>query len=467
MLSRLKSVFILSTALLLLSSFIPVGRTYAVADEVSSPVIPGESTFFSTAYVEEGSTYNTESDGDLWPSAWSDDDNLYLANGDGDGWTPFNGIYDIAFSKITSGHPDTRNLTGERVSQEMGQVWSTAKCSDGSPAYNRKPTGLTSKGGVLLMAVQDLNRCPAGLKFYEPMFNDAPNATVLKSTDKGVTWATSGSSPMFSDHQFTTIFFLDWGKDGVDNKPNSSMDDYIYAYGMDYNWRDSFSDSVQDPTKLFLARISAADDVQDLNKWQFWTGGLNDEEESWSNPGDISAKRPVLQDDRRVYNNVLAGFPSGDIRDMTTISQGSVTYNRALDRFIYLSWTEYTFEFYESPMPWGPWKRFLSKDFGAYPWANGKNGGYTTVMPSKYISEDGKQMWFNANSFMGNVNNYHFSLRKLNVTPYNANLTPNNVKSNTDNLAMTGENKTPSSGASVHQGKPFTLIDGDKTGVSG
>lgn len=472
MLYRFKSVLIVSMAFLMISSFIPAGRTYADISESPSPVIPEESTFFSTAFVEEGSTYNTASDGDLWPSAWSDDDNLYLANGDGDGWTsydnpatPYNDLFDIAFSKITSGHPDTRNLTGERVSQEMGQVWSNATCSatDTSPAYNRKPTGLTSSGGVLWMAVQDLNRCPAGVKFYEPMFNDAPNATILKSDDKGVTWTWDTQNAMFPNHEFTTIFFLDWGKDGVDNKPNSDMDDYIYAYGMDYNWRDSFSDTVPDPTKLFLARILATDNVQDLSKWQFWTGGLKGGKESWSNPGDFSARKPVLQDDRKVYSNVVDNFPAGEIKDMTTISQGSVTYNKALDRFIYLSWTEYTFEFYESPTPWGPWKRFISKDMGVYPWAVGKNGGYTTVMPSKYISEDGEQMWFNANSFMGNVNNYNYSLRKLHVTPYHASLTPDNAKNNTDNLAMTGENRTPISGASVHQGKPFAFIDGDKT----
>lgn len=463
MLYRLKSVFSFSLALLIFASFIPVSGLHASAADATGPVIPEESTFFATAMIDEGSTYNTASDGDLWPSAWSDDDNLYLANGDGDGWTSSNAFYDIAFNKITGGHPDTRNLTGERVNQNMGQVWSTETCSDGTPAYNRKPTGLTSRSGVLWLAVQDLNRCAAGVKFYEPMFNDAPNATILKSNDKGITWETSGTSPMFSNHQFTTIFFLDWGKDGVDNKPNSTMDDYIYAYGMDYNWRDSFSDTVQDPTKLFLARIQAGDNVQDLSKWQFWTGGLRGGTESWSNPGDISAKKPVLQDDRRLYSDVTANFPKDDIKDMTPLSQGSVTYNRALDRFIYLSWTEYTFEFYEAPAPWGPWKRFLSKDFGAYPWADGKNGGYTTVMPSKYISEDGKQMWFNANSFMGAVNNYNFSLRKLYVTPYDDSLTPANATSNTDNLAQTGASKTPIFGASVHQGKAFVFIDGDKT----
>jgi hypothetical protein len=430
--------------------------------ESAAMTVPEESTFFATAFVEEGSIYNTPSDGDLWPSAWSDDGYLYLANGDGWGWTN-QGWSDIVVSRITGGHPDLGNLTGNRISAGMGPVWSGETCADGSPKYNRKPTGMTSVEGVLYMVVQDLNRCP-GLRFYGPSFNDAPNATILKSVDKGTTWTWNPAAPMFSNHQFTTIFFLDWGQDGVDNKPGSDWDDYVYAYGLDYNWRDSFSDSVPDPTKLYLARIHRSADLQDLSNWQFWTGGLDGGTPSWSAYGDIGAKQPVLQDDSRVYRQVTANFPGGDIRDMTVISQGSVTYNRALDRFIYLSWTEYTFEFYEAPAPWGPWKKFLSKDFGPYnsPWKTGKNGGYATVMPSKYISSDGLRMWFNANSFEGPVNNYNFSLRKLYVTVHDPNLTPDNAKDDAANLAQIGEAKTPVAGASFHQGNPWALNDGVK-----
>lgn len=460
--SRRVLLMIVLGLLLGASAMIEQTENRADASE-STMIVPEESTFFATAFVEEGSIYNTNSDGDLWPSAWSNDGYLYLANGDGWGWTN-QGWADIAFSRITSGHPDSKNLIGNRISAGMGRVWNTSLCPDNTPRYNRKPTGLTSAGGTLWMAVEDLNRCP-GARFYGPSFNDAPNATILKSTDKGVTWSWDNTAPMFNNNQFTTIFFLDWGQDGVDNKPGSTWDDYIYAYGMDHNWRDSFSDTVTDPTKLYLARIHASENVQDLSKWQFWTGGLSGGAESWSAYGDITAKQPVLQDDSRVYQNLTGNFPNNDIKDMTKISQGGVTYNRALDRFIYLSWTEYTFEFYEAPAPWGPWKRFLSKDFGPYnsPWTLAKNGGYTTVMPSKYISNDGLQMWFNANTFEGPVNNYNFSLRKLHVTLHDASLLPTNARSNTANLAQIGDAKTPISGSAFHQGNPWALNDGNKT----
>ncbi|HEY0828148.1 MAG TPA: hypothetical protein VGE40_08635 [Bacilli bacterium] len=436
---------------MLVFSILLVGQAYAV--------VPAESTFFATTFVEEGDKYNTKSDGDLWPSAWSTDDYLYIANGDGKGFNTTSGTWkDIVFNKITSGHPDSANLAGTRIKDSMGTVWNTTKCSDNSAAYNRKPTGLTSRGGTLWMAVQDLNRCPGG-----PAFNDAPNATILKSTDKGVTWTWNTSTPMFPNYVFTTIYFLDWGKDGVDNDPNTTWDNYIYAYATDYNWRDSFNNAVTDPTKLYLARILATDNVQDISKWQFWTGGLSGGTESWSTGGNIGAKMPIMQDDSRVYQTVTAGFDSADIKDMTIISQGSVTYNRAMNRYIYLSWSEYTFEFYEAPAPWGPWKKFLSKDFGSYnsPWTDTKNGGYTTVMPSKYISADGKKMWLNANTFMsGSVTNYKFSLRPLWVTKYDSTLTPSNARSSTNNLAVNGQDKTPMARNSFHQGNPWALNDG-------
>ena len=46
-----------------------------------------ESTFFSTAAVEEHASVVSASDGDLWPSCWGADNHLYAANGDGRGFS--------------------------------------------------------------------------------------------------------------------------------------------------------------------------------------------------------------------------------------------------------------------------------------------------------------------------------------------------------------------------------------------
>ncbi|HET7081632.1 MAG TPA: DUF4185 domain-containing protein [Chloroflexia bacterium] len=430
--------------LLVLGGVIVAGGAVAVAawrnQAGGTDVVPAESTFFSTAAVEETSTYNTDSDGDLWPVAWSDDDYLYGANGDGKGFDLGAQWADIVVNRI-AGDPAARDVTGTRLASgdQVGQVWS-------DPAkYNRKPTGLISVGGVLYLAVQDLRSEQGNVTF-----NDVPAATIVKSTDKGKTWTWDKTKPMFDQYLFTTIMFLDYGKDGA----NNTFDTYVYAYGLDNNWRDSFSDTVPDPTKLFLARVPK-DGIQDRQRWEFYAGDLAGQAK-WT--ADIKARQPVLQDDRRVYPKTLAGAAPNN---MTVISQGSIVYNKPLNRYIYTSWTEYTFEFYEAPAPWGPWRRFLSKDFGTYPWFQSVHGGYGTVIPSKFISADGRDMWFNSNTFVGGIKNYSLSFRKLHVTPYVATMPAN--APGADNLALPdhGQDVTPISRARFRFGRDASLNNGD------
>lgn len=233
--------------------------SYFQKEKNSSEIVPEKSSFFQSASIEDSDTFNSQSQGDLWASCWSDDDNLYAANGDGDGFTvetpnivntpPNPGSYlikDIAISKI-NGSPG--NLTGETVSSGdgVGQIWNNPA------AYNRKPTGMACVDGDLYLAVQDLNKD----------FNDVPSATIVKSTDKGKTWTWDKTKPMFDDHTFTTIMFLDYGKDNA-----HAIDDYVYAYGLDHNWRDSFTNRVEDPTKLYLARVSKAN-ILERSSWSF------------------------------------------------------------------------------------------------------------------------------------------------------------------------------------------------------
>jgi hypothetical protein len=263
---------------------------------------------------------------------------------------------------------------------------------------------------------------------------------------------------MFDDHVFTTVMFLDYGRDGADN----IFDSYVYAYGLDHNWRDSFSDAVPDPDKLYLARMPQ-DGIQDVLKWEFYTGDLNGNP-SWSAPGDIRERRPVLQDARRRYQATIT--PSQP-DSLSVISQGGIVYNKGLNRYIYTSWTEFTFEFYESPTPWGPWKLFHSKDFGGYPWTELSYGGYATVAPSKFISSDGTEMWVSSSTFVGGLQHYAFSLRRLWLTPYQE-TAPSNHKS-TENLADAVDPRevSPISAASVRYGKITSLNDGKKAETNG
>jgi hypothetical protein len=413
----------------------------ATAENASESWTDPTSAAFSTAAVDDRSPVRTDSGGDLWANCWADDGNLYAANGDGRGFGEPPG-FDIAVSRVV-GTPDT-GITGERLAaaDDLGPIW-------GDPAqYNRKPTGMVCVDGdgdgqdELYLAIQDLRLPPC-----PPCFNDAPNASISRSDDYGETWEAT-SEPMFTDHRFTTIFFLDYGQSGEHVSvlgPDASR--YVYAYGLDWNWRDSFSDTVPDPTRLYFGRVPK-DAIQNRSEWEFFAGTDRRGRPTWTQ--SMSERVPVLQDERRVYPTLRGD----DINNMTVLSQGSVVYNEPLDRYIYTSWTEYTFEFYEAPEPWGPWTLFMRKDFGGYPWfgesddpacAGPKNGGYATVVPSKFISADGRRMWLQSDWWVGvgcGENNYQFTLRELSVEPRRHTVATNQPDP-ANNLAIMGKGVTP------------------------
>lgn len=418
------------------------------------------SRIFSTVDIEYSASIRTASDGDLWPTTWADDGHLYTANGDGTGFlavpapastegstSAANPWADIVVNRI-EGVPET-GITGARLAAgaAVGPVWT-------DPAhYNRKPTGIVAVDGngdgvdELYLAVQDL-------RYGDDGFDDVPAASISRSDDHGATWHPT-ATPMFTNYIFTTVFFLDYGQ----SNRHSIDPGYVYAYGLDNNWRDSFSDTVPDPVDLYLARVPVGA-IQDRDAWQFFTG-LADSQPQWS----ATDRTPVLTDTRRVYPvlNVEG------VSNMSVMSQGGVVYNKPLDRYIYTSWTEYTYEFYEAPQPWGPWKLFAHKDFGPYPWwgpgntTGPKQGGYATTIPSKFISDDGLTMWVQSNWFVSAATpeerTYHFSLRKMRVTPATTQ-PPANTPDPTRNLAA------PDTGAvaldkTSHYGHLGHLNDGD------
>lgn len=411
---------------------------------------------FGTVSLEAGASVGSASDGDLWPTAWADDGHLYTANGDGAGFAaePFS---DIAVSRI-EGDPGT-GLTGERLAAErdVSPVW-------GDPGqFNCKPTGMVAVDGngdgrdELYLAVQDL---PYGIG--PGTFDHAPNASIVASTDYGHTWHATGE-PMFTDHVFTTIMFLDFGQS---NSGASVLGDdaagFVYAYGLDGNWRTSYAGVVPDPVDLFLAR-APIDAIQERAAWQFYAGPSADGHPLWST---IEEKQPVLTDTRRLYEGVAE--PSG--RAQSVIAQGGVVYNAPLQRYLYTSWTEFTFQFYVADQPWGRWTLFHQHDFGPFPWIGPdgyrpRHGGYATTIPSKFISANGKDMWLQSNWFIRpdarTGKSYHYSLRRLEVQP----LTGDDATNPADGAANLAR---PETGAVVvaahcHTGHPEVLNDGNHT----
>jgi hypothetical protein len=387
-------------------------------------VIPPQSTFFATAAEESYSTYQMTGDGDLWPSCWAGDGNLYAANGDGTAFTGGSKRFDMAVSRIAGMPP---YLTGSTLATNVGTNWSGA-------SYNRKPTGMVCVHHDIYLAFQNLNR---------KNFNDAPAASVGRSTDHGLSWTWNARTPMFDNHVFTTIFFLDYGRNYA-----HAIDHYVYTYGLDNNWRAQ--------QKLFLARVPSTS-ILNRSAWRFFTGTNGSGSPTWS--PDITAKKPVLEDDRVLYPRV---FGKMCCPDEAVIGQGGVTYDAPLQRYIFTSWTYATHQFYEAPRPWGPWKLFLSHDFGPLQ-GLGNRGMYGTSIPSKFISADGKTL-----SVQSNVccrgNDYTFSLRKLYLQPFTP-TTPANGRNGSKDLAITGRavaiSKSTRSGRLCGSGCFDSLLYGD------
>ncbi|OJX95409.1 uncharacterized protein DUF4185 [Salana multivorans] len=362
------------------------------------------------AHVDQAASVLTESDGDLWPAAWADDDALYTACGDGTGFARHD-WRDIVVNRVT-GTP-REGLRGERLSagDAVAPAWDPER-------FNRKPTGMVAVDGdgdgrdELYLAVQDL-RCGAG----PDTFNEAPTATVCRSDDRGLTW-TWPAQPLFTDHVFTTVMFLDLGR-------SNGGSEWVYAYGIDGNWRTSFSHVVPDPTQLFLARVRA-DAIQDRAAWEFVAGTEPDGADGGLRPvwsSDVARRVPVLEDTRRFYPTPALGFSACDF---TCIAQGGVVWNAGLGRYLYSTWSEYTFEFFEAPAPWGPWRLLHSHDFGHFPWHGprsplAKHGGYAPTMPSRFISDDGREMWLQSNWFVPASSRggraYCFGLRRVRFDP--------------------------------------------------
>jgi Domain of unknown function (DUF4185) len=383
----------------------------------SSATSAGGSTFFATAAEESFSTYQLYSDGDLWPSCWADDGNLYAVNGDGTAFTHATSRYDMAVSLIRGMPPA---LTGRTIATDVGSNWSGRN-------YNRKPTGMLCIRGAIYLAFQNLSL----------NFMDVPAASIAKSTDHGKTWTWDKTVPMFGTpaqpdgplaYQFTTIFFLDYGKNS-----RSAIDSYVYAYGLDKNWRSQQA--------MYLARVPAKS-VQTRSAWEFYEGADSADNPLWSR--DITRKAAVLTDERLLYTAMLAANAKTCEDSHKVIGQGGVVYDAPLKRYIFASWSCATHEFYEAPNPWGPWRHFLSTDFG--PLKTAKNyGQYGTSIPSKFISADGRTMYLQSNVW---GHSYAFALRKLFLQPY-VSASPANGSSDA-NLALAQGTRAISK--SIHYG---------------
>ncbi len=292
------------------------------------------------------------SEGDEWAPTWADDGNLYTGNDDGSNFGGI-GVRSMAFGKLVGDDP--RNLRGTTVN-DMGGYGSEPQRPDRG---NWKTMNSYCVDGMLYMFV---TRC-----LYPEQSGDAnhrhvfKNSSIIKSTDKGVTWTRSAeesyNKPMFPGLAFGAPYFVWYGQNGAADVDNA--DKYVYAVSSNGHFEDGDYYILGRVSRRTLAELDAVD-------WQFHTGGDGMEDGNWKS--DVEKAKPILQ-------------------DPLNCSMTGMTYIPAFGRYVMVVWHYTTYnlrtdprtinEYYEAPRPWGPWTKFKTVN-------TEKLGWYVPVIGQKF-----------------------------------------------------------------------------------
>jgi hypothetical protein len=222
--------------------------------------------------------------GDTWVAAWADDDRLYTPSDDTDGFHKA-AHANIVFNRLDG--PDPQRLTGLTVNpmKEYGKA-----TEEGPDQCSWKSSGCTFVDGALYWVVA---RHCYGEKSGDPRRRQtAQNASIIKSTDYGLTWTRSAMEnyqhPMFPGRRFATPYFIEYGRNraDVDGAPT-----YVYAVSNNGFW-DCGDDMILGRVlRSKLSALSGAD-------WEFFTGGDGMLPSAWTHKADTA--KPLIQQPGRL-----------------------------------------------------------------------------------------------------------------------------------------------------------------------
>ncbi len=318
-----------AAAVLLVSCASPaLADSHAALPKPSTPILD----------VQLGTPTYFDYGGDSWDPTWAQDDDLYAAVNDGAGFGTVE--QNIAFNQIISGS-DPLTLTG-RLQSSMDE-YGAMNAPIAADGRNWKSGGSIAINGVLYMSIGMDRYVDADYGGRQTRIN----SSIIKSSDRGVLWSRpmkqNRDSPMFPGMRFATPFFIHFGKEyaaaTVDNAGR-----YVYATSNNGFWDNGDNYILGRVSRSKIGDLKAAD-------WTFYKGGDGMRDSSWSK--DMSRAALIID----------APGQCGET---------GVTYLPALNRYVMVSWyypggtghagkiesTE--FAFYESPKPWGPWKRIKS-----------------------------------------------------------------------------------------------------------
>ena len=366
-------------------------------------------------------THYDSAAGDTWYNTWGNDSEVYATSDDAssfsggcnNNWT-FNELSGDDPSQLTS--PYHNCMTG------YASASNTEGYADGA---TWKTDGVLSVAGTIYVAVA---RQVDGFGGYPNGYQVSTNASIIKSTDHGRTWSNgfgvandpNGAPPAyntttktvqatFPGSSFATPEFINYGQDDTVASTANGGDTYVYAIS-----NDGFA---YDGSSMLLGRVRR-DHIANLNgaDWQYYTGGDGTNAANWSsNPASAS--------------HIISAAHH--------LSQSGVHYIPALHRYVLTSFyypfnsswpnngqaSHTTWNFYQSPTPWGPWTQFTTIDTTPY-------GRYDPVLVSKFMRVDGlSQTIFTSDDYTTSSTNGDTNYR-LHVFPFT--LTSNDAFAATD-----------------------------------
>lgn len=323
--------------------------------------------------------------GDVWTTTWADDNNLYSVTDDTSG---FNHACNsnLALQRITGGPPPhVRGMTVNPMAQ-FGKGGTLRQ--DGA---SWKASGLTCVDGVLYLSVS--RHKYADKHGYSYWIQETWDSSIIKSTDHGTTWSAAPelNHAMFPGRIFSNPFYVQYGKNGEGSKDGSET--YIYAVSNDGAWNNGNWMTMGRVRRDRISKLDAGD-------WEFIHGYDNARQPIWRSRGDNALY--IFRAPGRASMTGIHYLPGLDVYIMP---QWYYPYPQDPKR----RWTATRWEFYQSPAPWGPWTRFHVQEFEPQSF-------YNPSIPSKFISDDGRQFWiFVAGDFTDRTAKY-YGLNMIPVT---------------------------------------------------
>jgi hypothetical protein len=282
------------------------------------------------------------SNGDTWDPFWADDGNLYAFNCDGRGFGPQGRGRNLAFNRLSGETVDA--LIGAQVNSMDEYGKGGQKEADGA---TWKACGQECIDQVFYAFV---SRNTYGSESGDALMRQtAVNSSLIKSTDRGLTWTRNAEAnyaqPMWSGPAFGAPFFVHYGQNGG-AVARDGADRYVYASSTNGFWNDGDFYILGRVERSRLAALESAD-------WSFYAGGDGALDASWTK--SIGSASPILSAPAHCGQGPIGFIPALNLYLLTA------WYNTEM----LTKWFEPTrmrYVFYQAEHPWGPWKMAGSFD---------------------------------------------------------------------------------------------------------